>query len=240
MNYMDYSDDACLYMFTHDQTQEMFAIMSTTRISLINSLGCCQPLFHLDAALSGIGAPDDTLNQQSFQAQVRLSNRGSDEINSVKIDYQADGQPIQTYTFNGNLASGASTVITLPTYFTGENGHSFTAWCYDPNESNDEFVFNDTTCNTFFVKSTIPKNTILVSPNPASDQLQITFANPSDADGHLQVVNVLGQIVVDMTVSFSQSLTTSIDASSLSNGIYIIYLHVGYDYMKKKVLVIHK
>ena len=122
---------------------------------------------------------------------------------------------------------------------TDQNGHSFAAWCHDPNEEDDGFVFNDTTCSKFVVESTIPKNTIFISPNPASDELQITFANPSDANGHLQVVNVIGQIVDDFTVPLSQTLSTTINVSNLSNGVYIIYASVGYDYVKQKVLVLH-
>ena len=40
MNYMDYTDDACMYMFTEGQKTRMRAIMNTSRAALANSMGC--------------------------------------------------------------------------------------------------------------------------------------------------------------------------------------------------------
>lgn len=43
MNYMDYTDDACMYMFTTGQKTRMLAALNTTRASLLTSLGCVPP-----------------------------------------------------------------------------------------------------------------------------------------------------------------------------------------------------
>ncbi|MFN5323608.1 MAG: M43 family zinc metalloprotease [Bacteroidota bacterium] len=40
MNYMDYTNDACMYMFTIGQGTRMNSILTTTRASLSSSLGC--------------------------------------------------------------------------------------------------------------------------------------------------------------------------------------------------------
>ncbi len=43
MNYMDYSDDDCLVMFTFGQSDRMYAAISGPRASLLNSVGCQAP-----------------------------------------------------------------------------------------------------------------------------------------------------------------------------------------------------
>ena len=44
MNYMDYTDDACMYMFTTGQKTRMLASLNTTRASLLTSQGCVPPV----------------------------------------------------------------------------------------------------------------------------------------------------------------------------------------------------
>lgn len=43
MNYMDYTDDACMYMFSAGQKTRMLSALNTTRASLLSSLGCVPP-----------------------------------------------------------------------------------------------------------------------------------------------------------------------------------------------------
>jgi len=45
MNFLDYMDDACLYMFTQEQVDAMRAVLNTTRASILNSTACPQILF---------------------------------------------------------------------------------------------------------------------------------------------------------------------------------------------------
>lgn len=43
MNYMDYTDDRCMYMFTHGQRDRMQATINVLRPGLLTSLGCFAP-----------------------------------------------------------------------------------------------------------------------------------------------------------------------------------------------------
>jgi hypothetical protein len=43
MNYMDYTDDACMYMYTVGQAARMTAAINTSRTGLLTSLGCTPP-----------------------------------------------------------------------------------------------------------------------------------------------------------------------------------------------------
>jgi hypothetical protein len=71
---------------------------------------------------------------------------------------------------------------------------------------------------------------LLVAPNPASDQITITGTN----SGSLQLVNALGQ--VDFESDFINE--TTIDVSTFESGMYFAILHAeGVEPVKQKVII---
>ncbi|MFN4123687.1 MAG: M43 family zinc metalloprotease [Flavobacteriales bacterium] len=69
MNYMDYTDDACMNIFTKGQRDRMRAVMSGFRASLQNSLGCSQ-------ATNPGGGGCDTLMNRALSAYTFLYGAG--------------------------------------------------------------------------------------------------------------------------------------------------------------------
>jgi len=43
MNYLDYSDDGCMTMFTIDQAGVMRGVLNSTRSAMLSSNGCAAP-----------------------------------------------------------------------------------------------------------------------------------------------------------------------------------------------------
>ncbi|HYV95334.1 MAG TPA: M43 family zinc metalloprotease [Chitinophagales bacterium] len=241
MNYMDYTDDGCMNIFTQCQVSRMQGVLNTWRDSILSSPAGCQPLkYHLDAGISTIAFPYETIPTEAFLPRVQLTNHGIDNIMHVQIHYHVDGQPDSTYDYEGNLASELSTLVILPPYFTGEGGHLFYAWTLNPNYGNDQFLYNDTSNEEFFVRSDIPKNTTTISVEQESptDDPMVTIHNPSAPIMHLRVVNILGQIVQEGNWSVIDNPAFRVDLSNVPNGVYFLYGKIGYDYVKKKVMVL--
>lgn len=241
MNYMDYTDDDCMNIFTKCQAGKMLGVLNTSRQSILTSpAGCQGPQFHVDAGISTIVVPTDTLTTEGFYPRVQLTNHGIDDIIYVEINYQVDGQPVATSFYQGTLTSQSSVVDVSSSYFTGENGHVFSAWTSNPNHSTDQYPFNDTASAPFFVRSNPPKNTTTISVQQESptDQPTIIVLNPSAAIMHLRVVNILGQIVQEGNWPVFDHSTFTIDLTNMSNGVYFLQGKIGFDYVKKKIMVV--
>lgn len=70
MNFMDYTDDACMYLFTNGQSERMDATFWTTRASLASSLGALPPPAVASADLFSKDTDDDIGNEVNNESSV--------------------------------------------------------------------------------------------------------------------------------------------------------------------------
>lgn len=143
-NYMDYTSDNCLIMFTKGQVERMDASFQLSRLTLASS-DACTPLNlkNKDASLKTITRPDQRICANTLTPQVVLTNRGSETLTAVTINAVIDDGTVQSFRWTGSLATFAETTVNLPTFTTVEGNHVLAIYTSNPNGSPDENPVND-------------------------------------------------------------------------------------------------
>ena len=155
MNYMDYTDDACMYMFSKDQKYRAQLIMTNSpmRAALITSTVCNLPSIGNDIGITYVSSPtySQVINcSNKITPVLNLTNYGSTTITAATIIYNVDGVNTQTVIWAGSLAPGTGVNYTLSQMSNLINGpHAFNATVTAPNGGADNNLNNNSN-NQFF------------------------------------------------------------------------------------------
>lgn len=154
-NYMDYTTDVCMNIFTQNQKDRIMAVMTNSprRNSLKTSTkGNAIPLFANDAEVKFITDycfTNSTLCSSlpaPTNKKVTLINRGSSSLSSASLQYSINGGTLQTQNWTGTLAPNEFASITLLN--TAFNG-LFTVSIDTANGTTDQRTTNNTTSQAF-------------------------------------------------------------------------------------------
>lgn len=162
MNYMDYVDDACMYMFSNGQKTRSRAVLtgSGSRSGLATSNGCIPPVA-LDAAITEVLQPSDSTCKDNYSPTIILKNAGSTTLTSATINYSVDGGTSNIFSWTGNLATSQSINVALPDITPAIGAHSLNVTVTSPNGGTDGVLSNDSITQSFTVTSS---STSLVIP----------------------------------------------------------------------------
>lgn len=155
MNYMDYTDDICMNIFTLNQKTRMLAVLNTAPYNALQtSTACAAPSNGIDAGISAIVAPATTICSTTLTPQVTIKNYGTTTLTSATIKYKIDNNTLQTYNWTGSLTTGQTSNVSLSSMTTTAGTHTFTAYTMNPNSGTDANAANDQSTRTFTVSST--------------------------------------------------------------------------------------
>ncbi|WP_301923123.1 M43 family zinc metalloprotease [Ferruginibacter sp.] len=144
-NYMDYSYDQCMILFTKLQVVRMTNALLSYRSSLTSSNGCTPvELKTLDAQLKTIDAPTQRICTNSFSPVVTIRNMGLQTLNTLLIKTVIDNGTPVSYSWTGSLSSLASDVVTLSAVTITPGNHQIKIFVASPNAGTDENNTNDT------------------------------------------------------------------------------------------------
>ncbi|MBD8083818.1 M43 family zinc metalloprotease [Chryseobacterium caseinilyticum] len=115
-NYMDYTVDTCMNIFTVNQTARLTAVMNNSprRNTLKTSTkDIAIPLFANDAEVKIDGGCAVGVCGGGV-LRLSLYNRGTANLTNAVISYTFAGGAAQTYTWTGSLAQDKFSIITIP------------------------------------------------------------------------------------------------------------------------------
>ncbi|MDQ3681885.1 MAG: M43 family zinc metalloprotease [Bacteroidota bacterium] len=194
-NYMDYSYDKCMNIFTKDQALRMRTVLtkSTRRRELLSSTVHLAPVA-LDAAIIAIVSPNGQRCNGNLIPEVLLRNLGQNTLTSVVINYQVNSGPVKSYRWSGSLKTSEIAFVSLPAIRAKDGSNTFTAFTSEPNSGIDTRTFNDKWSDAFIISNLGEKLDFAESfegvAYPPSNKWHIE--NPDRCESWSPVSNIVG------------------------------------------------
>lgn len=149
-NYMDYTNDTCMNIFTQNQKDRITTVMNNSprRVELKTSIkDVAIPLFPNDAEIKFENACSLDNLCTGYTLRIVLTNRGTAALTAAVIPYTVNGTAY-SYNWSGNLAQDKYEIVSLPIPTTATNG-PLTVNLTSVNGVADQRVSNNALTGTF-------------------------------------------------------------------------------------------
>lgn len=150
-NYMDYTTDACMNLFTRGQSERMNIVLenSPRRASLVNNRATRDPqLSPNDLGIRSILEPQNFICNSIVSPKLVVLNTGSNRITSAQIEIRLNNQLLETKDISLSLNTGESEVVTFNSFEISGTNNTFTASIISVNETTDSNPTNNNISST--------------------------------------------------------------------------------------------
>jgi hypothetical protein len=228
-NYLDYTDDNCMNIFTQGQIARMLVVTqnSPRRASLANSLGALIPApVANDLGVKSILNPLGTACSGNITPSILIRNYGTTTITSAQIQFSLNGSIVATQTLSSNLASATETTVNFnPVSINGGNVYTFDFKVVqvnggaDGNSSNDDLNIATTIpvsaslplTQTF---NSIPANWLIENPSGlnawknisvggTNNSMYLNFFDNQNIDAYSRLVTPILDLTNETTATLS-------------------------------------
>ncbi len=254
-NFMDYSYDACMNIFTIDQKNRMRTVMelSPRRKSLLSSTGCC-------SVTANSTYPFHSKDENMTNDEWLTSSNGSLISNTISFSISDDSTYFSTPYFNLSELSSPIVIIEGSNDFVGEVYYQLP--CDDKWVKHADFSASDQTVqislsnirnlsavkfkliiqnqdlsiSNFSIIDNSSDEGFVAYPNPNNGSFNILFQHQGVQRHYIEIFDTFGNLVgvSDFGNNYSviESLTTT-----LPDGIYIIKVHLNDNTFQEKITV---
>lgn len=115
-NYMDYTDDVCMNLFTRCQKERMRTVLelSPRRKSLLTSHALQEPVVMAnDLGIRSIAAPVQSTCSSDVTPRIEIRNYGTNTIGTYSISFYLNGSLIQTLEEDNSILSGDTRLVSF-------------------------------------------------------------------------------------------------------------------------------
>ncbi|HEX6224156.1 MAG TPA: choice-of-anchor J domain-containing protein [Chryseolinea sp.] len=159
-NYMDYTNDVCMNLYTKQQVERMLTVLANSprRASLLTSQGLYDPtLVNNDLLIKEILSPAVDACKGTVVPLVTVKNNGLNVITSTRIRVTMESEPIETKMFEfDSLSPQESTQISFAPVWLRGGDNDFTFEILQTNGTADGNPMDNEKVFTTFVPDEIP------------------------------------------------------------------------------------
>ncbi|HEY3429258.1 MAG TPA: M43 family zinc metalloprotease [Cyclobacteriaceae bacterium] len=236
-NYMDYTDDECMNLFTVQQIDRMTLILEDTSVprrnSLLNSIGLDDPIpGTIDLEVIRLTRPGPISCDFLPILNLDVLNNSTETIHELKIKINVNGGNQQIITIDNLNINGAATLtIQSPGLSIGENSVVLNVVqinrASDPVPSNNQLTSNLTIihpeCEPFAV---YPDGT---------GKVNITFSLSEQEPVTISLVDMMGREITSATYPEILNQTITLPGAYITRGLYMVRIHMANRYYTTKV-----
>jgi hypothetical protein len=177
-NYMDYTPDACMNIFTRGQVERFNAVLANSprRRTLVNNRATQEPvLVDRDLAISRIVEPGNFACSPIISPSIQVKNAGKQTISSARIELRRNGAVVESRRFSLNLVTGADATLSFNNFNISADGNEIEFRVVQVNDNSDENSANNSLTSSPVLQQAA---TLPLSLNLASIPNSWSISNP--------------------------------------------------------------